>query len=355
MKILLQTKTPLTQTDIIEHLRQLRIHSLAESSHFAVAAIIEINLPHGEFAYVCGVNVEHHQHNRLSMHAEQSAIVSAQSLFGGNIQFSKAWVMGAPDTIQHGSEHPLANNEVKPCGHCRQILMSFATTDTEIYSVTVNGVVGAAEKLIDLLPHAFSERDLAVSTTDESVLQASGASVSSTPEETQPWKLLNVRMRLSNENIRRFGCMIKPHIIDSGYQTSAIQSCIIKCLVDGQSQRYFFGALVQDIAFLTTDAIFASIAQAVTASGRTLQIEEIHLQIKSIHKSILLSNCETSHITRFMPVNGQITMQLHTAEASSEPLLFSVDDLEKKTIELQVDSLLSRDPTVSSTSYCTIM
>lgn len=107
---IIRSTTPLSQSDIIRQLQNLREHSLIDSSHYAVSAIIEIKLDDNTYAYVSGVNIENHEHNRLSMHAEQNALATAQTLLGGNIRFSKVWVMGAPNFIKSGSNHPLADN-----------------------------------------------------------------------------------------------------------------------------------------------------------------------------------------------------------------------------------------------------
>lgn len=83
------SNTKLRDMDITPKLQALRKNSLADNSHFAVSAIIEVQLPNGNYAYVGGVNVENDEHNRLGNHAEQTAISTAQTLFGGNVKFSK--------------------------------------------------------------------------------------------------------------------------------------------------------------------------------------------------------------------------------------------------------------------------
>ena len=320
MNVLKFSKHPHTDQEIIEHLSHLRQHALVESSHFAVSAIVEFQLADEQFVYVSGVNVEHAEHNRLTLHAEQNAIASAQSLFGGNMKFSKVWVMGAPLTIEAGSDHPLANNHVMPCGHCRQILLSFATLQSTIYSVTLNGYIKDQGSLVALLPEAFSERDLEVTTTEAATEQLITTATQmpgffSEAPRAQPWKLIDQSITLDDQNIRLFCDAMTPHIIDPAFQTSAIRACMIKAGTNEHNARYFSGALIQDIAFLTTDAIFSSLGQAVTElGGQDLQIQEIHLYSTTLDPS-QLSGIELQHLARFS--NATTPLKFHTHDASS--------------------------------------
>ena len=326
MNVLIKTSQELTLEQITAYLRQLRQHAVVESSHFSVAAIIQVQQPQGQYAYVCGVNVEHREHNRLSMHAEQNAIVAAQSLLGDGTRFINAWVMGALNTIDENSDHELASNFVRPCGHCRQILMSFSLPETKIYSITVKGVQSEPEDMGSLLPNAFSERDLAndkpSTPPNMSEAHAMPSNLFSLPvsPKAQPKRLLQHSMRLSDDNIRLHCQATKPHIINATFETSAIHACMI--LVETkQGPRYFSGALVQDIAFLTTDAIFASVGQAVTAlGGNGLLLKEIHLFGPDLSLEHLddmnLSGCELSHLKRFS--DAQTLVTFHNTTGSSD-------------------------------------
>ena len=298
------TEHELTSAQLVQKLTALRKHALIDSSHFAVAAVAMIKRPDGQFAYIGGVNVENSEHNRLGMHAEQNAIAAAQSILGEDVKFSKIWVMGAPDAIEPGSTHFLADNHVKPCGHCRQILLSFSAVESEVYSVTVNGVIGEPELLPALLPTAFSERDLdtVVIEGDMPLVQISRL----------PW----LQVSLSDANIRTFCSEIKPHMINPAFQTSSIVACIIKASDHSATQScYFPGALVQDIAFLTTDALFSSVGQAVTQFGAGFQLQEVHLYA-SILNPAQLSGSELSHIARFSTASTRI--KFHTASESGQ-------------------------------------
>ncbi|MCX7117405.1 MAG: hypothetical protein NTW94_05810 [Legionellales bacterium] len=334
MNLLKITGEALSIEEITDHLRRLRHNALIESSHFAVSTILELRLVDGSFAYVSGVNVENTEHNRLGMHAEQNAIVAAQSLFGAKIKFSKAWLMGAPDNVEVGSESPLANNFITPCGHCRQILLSFSTPETALYSVTVNGAVAPAETLLGLLPKAFSERDLETTSEDmPSPAPATGRlGLFAEAPTPSPSRFLKISTELTNVQIRGACATIKPHVIVEGFKTSQITACMIKVADEG-SFLYFPGALVQDIAFLTTDPVFSSIGQAVTEfGGSRLKIQEVNLYGSSLAPD-QLSGSELHHLARFSTLETRF--KFHTREETSPVYTLSdcLDVFTRKLLE----------------------
>lgn len=320
MNLLKITRTPLTQEEITDHLRLLRQHSLIESSHFAVSTVLELKLKDGVFAYVSGVNVENAEHNRLGMHAEQNAIAAAQSLFGGNIKFSKAWLMGAPDTLSKGSDHFLADNLITSCGHCRQILLSFSTPETQIFSVSVNGAVGDAMTFPTLLPSAFSERDLEttaeVAPPEPPAMVRHGFFEDASPL-MMPGRHLTSSEALLPHQIRAACAEVTPHLVDRRFRTSPIDVCMLKISRE-DSLHYFTGVLVQDIAFLSTDAVFSSLGQAITEfGGHHLRLEEVNLYGESLSPD-QLSSTELQHLARFSTAETRI--KFHTRDASSEVL-----------------------------------
>lgn len=302
--IMTVVKSPLSEIEIVEQLRELRKHSLVESSHFAVASIFEIILTNGSYAYVSGVNIENHEHNRMSSHSEQNAMATAQTLLGGNVKFSKAWVMGAPDQIHQDSTHFLAHNHVSPCGHCRQILLSLSEDNAVIYSVTVNGNIAKPDTLTHLLPSAFSERDLGESASQavsSNIVSLNTSVMYSSRQYEAPRLLQYVGEKLSDDKIFHFLQCTKPHVINESHKTSPIDVCILQVSAEGQIY-YIPGALVQDAAFLTTDAIFAAIGMATTKFGKNMKVEEIYLYTRSLELS-QFSATELEHLTRFTKGN----------------------------------------------------
>lgn len=333
MRLLKISREELSQEEIIAHLGELRLHALVESSHFAVASVMALRLEDGSFAYVSGVNVENAEHNRLSMHAEQNAITAAQSLFGGNIKFIKGWVMGAPDSIAKGSEHFLADNFITPCGHCRQILLSLSSPETEMFSVTVNGKVATADHLPALLPKAFSELDLAIAPAEGGTKASTVSKVGlfAEPVVASPSRFLNLTTSLSDLQLRAAGAGIVPHLIEKGFQTSPIQACMIK-VSHHDAVHYFSGALVQDIAFLTTDAVFAGLGQAVTEfGGKDLFLQEVNLFGASLNPD-QVSGSELQHIARFSTPATRI--KFHTRDETSPAYTIEecFDAFAKKTL-----------------------
>lgn len=288
MKAMIQTRVALRKKDIITMLGRLRQNALIESSHFAVAAVLEWQLPNDQLVYVGGVNVEHTEHNRLSMHAEQNALVTAMGLFGRQALLSKIWIMGAPEGIEPGSNHPLAEHFVLPCGHCRQILINFTAPNTTLFSVSVNGTITNPMHLEDLLPQAFSERDL----------YTEPALLTHTNSHAPCLSILQEQGDLSDEAIIEAQNHLFPHIIDPQFITTPIRTCIVK-IRTAHGSAYYPGALMQDIAFLTTDAVFASLGFAISEQGhQALKIDCVYLSGNGE-----LSGCELTQLMRFSTKN----------------------------------------------------
>ena len=279
--VIRRAKEPLSQSDITNWLGDLRDHSYINSSHFSVACVIEAKV-RGEFIYAAGVNVENKEQNRLGMHGEQNALVTLQSFLGGNMKFSKAWIMAADEPIKAGSKDKKADAFSLSCGHCRQILISFVNPETTIYAVSCNGAVSQPYDVRTLLPEAFSELDLSIQKpTDDEGIQGD-----------TPLHKYNFYIDSSNP------ASLKPHIINPKYITSPISAVTLK-LVNG---CYIPGVLVQDAAFLTTDAVFSAFGHAIARFGaKGVEIVEIHLygNTANVEDSSLLASSELSLLREF--------------------------------------------------------
>ena len=300
MPLFTRRATPLSQEEIFNHLKEARSHAVAPYSNYQVASIVEIKLQDNIFFYTSGVNIELGAHNRLSIHSEQNAIASALTLLGGDTKFSRIWIMAAPANACPEDKHSAG----KSCGHCRQIMVSLAKPGAEIYAVTLDGHFSIADTFENhFLPDCFSERDLNLPSFNHSASAThslgQGSTIFNSPK-WQGWNIINERGELTIDDIMKYFKLLSPHMINPQFQTSPITACILKC----NNGRYAAGVLIQDLAFLTTDAIFSALGNAVTQFGNTnLSFYEIHLasdsldplQISSAEIELLSSQYVFSH------------------------------------------------------------
>ncbi len=124
---------------LVAEAKKAREQAYTPYSHFQVGAALL--LPDG--SVVRGCNVENVSYG-LCICAERVAVVTAVA--SGHREFSALGVITA-------SSPPAA-----PCGMCRQMLAEFAS-DLPIVLANMQGEVEQIN-LRDLLPHAFSARDL---------------------------------------------------------------------------------------------------------------------------------------------------------------------------------------------------
>ncbi|HSW71509.1 MAG TPA: hypothetical protein VLH77_05970 [Gammaproteobacteria bacterium] len=282
MPLFTRCATPLSQKDIFNYLKALRSHAFAPYSRHLAASLVEIKLQENIFYYTSGVNAEF-EPNRLSLHSEQNALASALTFAGGNSKFSRIWIMAAPTDTFPEEKHSVSTS----CGHCRQLMVSLANPEAEIYLVSLDGRFSKPDTFeAGFLPNPFSERDLnlPVFKPDPSFRARlkKSTTIFNTPT-LQAWDILNNK-NLSKEEIAKYFKVLTPHIINKEFQTSPITACILKC----NNGRYAAGVLVQDISFLTTDAIFAALGNAITRFGApNLSLDEIHLASNSLHPAQL--------------------------------------------------------------------
>jgi cytidine deaminase len=276
MPLFLHSTHPISQSEIFNTLKELRNHAVAPYSDYHVAAIAEIKINKNSYFYTSGVNIENDEHNRLSMHSEQTAIANAITLLGGDTKFSKIWIMAAPANSTQEEKQKAA----KSCGHCRQIMMSLAARGAEIYVVTLDGRFAPPDNFEkQFLPDGFSEQDLNLPPANSNSRTTFFNSF-----KLQAWEIINRSTNLTHAEIEKYLKILSPHIISNKFQTSPITACIVKC----NNARYAAGVLMQDIAFLSTDAIFAAIGNAITQfSNKHLRFEEIHLASNQLHPAQL--------------------------------------------------------------------
>lgn len=272
---------PLSQSTIVQMLTTVRENSVSPFSNYKVGAVVEVRLSENLYFYTYGVNVEDNSHNRLSLHSEQNALASAISLLGGDTKFSTLWVMAAPaNAVPDPTQQPS-----KSCGHCRQIMISLSQSMEQIYAVTLDGRFSSPPDNFEegqFLPDAFSEKDV----NPDFVNLNSDIALTDFHSKLQLWKSFTEPRSLTEDEIKQCLQKLSPHIISADYQTSPITACIVKC----NNGYYTPGVLVQDIAFLTTDTIFAAIGHAVTRfGGENLWFDEIHLASEVLNPDQLTS------------------------------------------------------------------
>ena len=293
------SKIPLSQAAIIEMLKEKRVKAWTPLTDYKVGTVVEVQLNENLYFYATGVNIENDKHHRLSMHSEQNALVCMLTLLGGDTKFSKLWVMAASsDAVPDPGQKP-----GKSCGHCRQIMLSLAKPGAKIYAVTLDGRFYEDSFEKQFLPDAFSEKDLHL-LSENSVFRGD---IIASPK-LQAWKIVTESKDLTADEINKYLQVLSPHIISKKFQTSPIIACIVKC----NNSRYAVGVLAQDIAFLTTDAVFAVIGNAITQfGGENLWFDEIHLASNTLRSS-QLSFAEIEMLSQHY-VHSQTKVCFHTS------------------------------------------
>lgn len=126
---------------IFDQLKEIKNSALIPFSNYGVACVLHTDK--GEFP---GVNIELDVLN-LGICAERNAIFNA--LTNGMKQINHIYLLT-------DSKH----NFGTPCGACRQALLQFSNSETQITFFNLAGE-HKTQKLIELLPLMWSEKDLA--------------------------------------------------------------------------------------------------------------------------------------------------------------------------------------------------
>lgn len=150
--LVLREADNLSTETVISWLKALRGRPFVEQSGFDVTAIFKVKSG-GKTYYVGGVNVENTE-LAVGSCGEEGAIASAATALGQDIDIVEGWVMGAPRGMETG------DIAVYPCGECRQRIAQYTAPTAPIHMVTLSGEVADTKTRDELLPHAFSFRDL---------------------------------------------------------------------------------------------------------------------------------------------------------------------------------------------------
>jgi cytidine deaminase len=277
LPIVLSYPKPLSQAELTTWLQQLRAHAYAPLSQFPVAVALEVKLD--RYYYFGGVNVESKYHNRLSIHAEQSALSALVTGLGPLARFSRGFCLGGPDSSE---------KFVWPCGHCRQILLEFSTPETTFQAITPNGTVAEACHFEQLLPNQFGLANLELT----KLLTQDHRNFAYPYLETEVTDPKAINSLLPD---------LVPYRLASEYQTTGYDRAILEC----QNGALIPGVMLQNAAFLTLDPVMAALAIAVSRYGPNLTIKNIHLPLTE-HTNSLLSDAEQRFTEQFSSSFGVI-------------------------------------------------
>ena len=138
-------KTNLSDTEIetcIKQVLEVRKKAYAPYSNYTVGAVIVDE----DGQTYSGCNVENAAFP-ASVCAEVNAITSMVAK--GAKKIKAVFVVG-----------PEKDHFVSPCGNCRQVIREFASGDTMIYSIGLDGQIGEMHSLESLLPYSFGPNRL---------------------------------------------------------------------------------------------------------------------------------------------------------------------------------------------------
>jgi hypothetical protein len=200
----------------------------------------------------------------------------------------------------------------KSCGHCRQIMMSLAEAHAIIQTVTLSGEFLPADNFESgFLPDAFSERE---------VFEQGRLSISNKISSLHvPYDLLKLPVKHDPHDgaLQKILLALSPHIISKKFVTSPVTACILKC----RDKGFAAGVLMQDIAFLSTDAIFAAIGNAITRFGHpNLHIDEMHLASLRLEPAVF-SYAEIELLSRYVR-NTSTTVYLYSRDGEKSNYSF---------------------------------
>jgi cytidine deaminase len=143
----------MTDADLIEAARAAALKAYAPYSGFSVGCAILSDEGH----LVTGANMENACY-RLGICAEQSALTTAQHVFGLQ-RIARIAVAGGDGS----GESLVGEQSVTPCGGCRQALLEasqLAGRDFEILCASGDGRTVERLQLSTLIPHGFGPANL---------------------------------------------------------------------------------------------------------------------------------------------------------------------------------------------------
>jgi len=250
-------KRNISNSEIIEWLKELRKNSYIPESNFAVSSIFRISAYGYNDYYFAGVNVENIDH-RLSTHSEEGAISAMVTAFGKAGEILEGWVMGA------AKDDVTSESMVTCCGKCRQHIAGFAKENVKIHSVALNGDISTTT-VGEFLPKAFTFREYIEEITNS--IESITPSLSNGNIENKLIRCGN----LSDKDI--FEWLDNLESID--YVSKISQSIILKL----DNGFYVAGTNIEEIAFVSISAAQNAVAISSVEFG-DISIEKIWVYTK---------------------------------------------------------------------------
>jgi cytidine deaminase len=239
----------LSSAEIFAWLKQLRGHPYVAQSGFDVTSVFKLRAA-GEIYYAAGVNVENRDFT-MGTCGEEGAIAAAICAFGEQIDIVEGWVMGAPN----GAE--TSDIACYPCGECRQRIAQYAAPETPIHVVALDGSIKDTKTRAELLPHAFSFRDLQHTALHE---QQSNANTPVQLFETDG-KILN------NSEIFNWLGQLRGDVRVSDYNETAVWRL--------QNGAYIAGVNIENAAYPSSTNVSSVVAALMHAHFGGQYVQEI--------------------------------------------------------------------------------
>lgn len=298
-------KGNLSEKAVVEWLRQLRGKPFVEQSKFDVTAVLKIRA-NNEIYYVAGVNVENIELT-VGTCAEEGALGAAVVAFGQHFEVLEGWVMGAP----RGASH--SDLACYPCGECRQRLAQYAPVEAPFHIISLDGEQKDVKTRAELLPYAFSFRDLEAGVKTTAALPLEDIADSAIPDETKKTSSIPYDkrvVRVPNLPLNREEIASWLHELHSDVRVSGADRRVIIRLTNG---AYVAGVKMENAAYpSSTTAIQVAVAQMNALFGAQT-IEEIWTLVRYRE-----SDMNQDQKTIYPPISGAVLQVIYQFAASQD-------------------------------------
>lgn len=266
-------KGALSQSDIIQWLRDLRGNPSVPESGFDVTSVFRARCGGDSDYYFGGVNVEISDH-RLSTHGEEGSLAGIVTGLGREAEVVEGWIMGAPRGLKPGDASPFSDTLASSCGKCRQQVAGFARPGAPIHSVSLNGNIRTT-RVGDCLPDPFTFRQYVAELVDRketgTAPSPSGAEVEKRLMNKGPLPLPEIRRWMEGLQSVDYASKVSQHLVarlDNGF--------------------YVAGTKIEEAAFVSVNAAQSAVALATTEFGERT-IEEVWVYTKGRDEKALPS------------------------------------------------------------------